>query len=475
MALTIQTNVSSLNSQRNLSTSQTSYNKALQRLSSGLRINSAADDAAGLAISTSLTSQVKGLNQAIRNAGDGLSLLGTAEGGIVEQQSLLQRMRELAVQSASDTNSAINRTSLNDEVTALKSEFDRIAQTSQFNGINLLDGSFSNKEVQIGADTGANQRISVSIASSRSSAVGSIYKTSGAAGGVTNAGLTAAGQLTITTGGTATNVGATSSDGVSSTGGTSSALAYANAINAVTSQTGVTASATTSVTGGAVQAAGSIDATTNTLTINGTVIGAATLTAASGSQVADAINASSGTTGVTASVNSANKLVLTAADGRNIDVAVAGTAGTTTGLSAATTRGDVSLSSVNGFSLTGASVAALNQASTTATLDTTKNVSTIDISSKSGANTALQTIDAALSHLNTRRSALGAQTNRLNSVINNLSTASENASASNSRIQDADFASETANLTRGQILQQAGISVLSQANQSPQLALSLLQ
>ncbi|HOR26486.1 MAG TPA: hypothetical protein PLG73_00530, partial [Candidatus Sumerlaeota bacterium] len=188
MALSVNTNVASLNAQRNLSGNSQILGKALSRLSSGLRINQAADDAAGLAISTGLTAQVRGLNQAVRNAGDGLSLLGTAESAITEQTNILQRIRELAVQAANDTNSTTNRSSLNDEVMALVSELDRIAGTVEFNGLKLLDGTFTAKEIQVGAYAGSNQKISVDINGTRATAIGSPYEIAGTA--VTTGGFT---------------------------------------------------------------------------------------------------------------------------------------------------------------------------------------------------------------------------------------------------------------------------------------------
>lgn len=475
MAIYVNTNTQSLNSQRMLSNSSATLNKALTRLSSGLRINSAADDAAGMAISSNMTSQFRGFNQAIRNANDGLSLLGTAESSMVEQTNILQRVRELAVQSASDTNSASNRKALNDEVTQLKSELDRIASTVQFNGINLLDGTFTSKELQVGAYSGANERISIDISSTRAAALGQAYKLTGTAAATTNA-LTAGG-VTITSNGETINVGASADDGISTVGGTYSAAAKAAAINAVNSKTGVTATASTSATAGAAVTAGTLNST-DSLKINGVQIDASGLTAGEvgATALATAINAVKTQTGVTAATDGSGKLVLSAADGRNIDVATAGNGATISGLTAGTTVGKLELSGYGEYSVGGSQVADLGAGVTGSALkDATQNVNTIDLSTKDSSNTAIKIVDAALNNLNSARSKIGALNNRITTTIANLGAAAENAAASNSRIVDADFAAETANMTKAQILQQAGVSVLSQANQTPQLALSLLR
>lgn len=479
MAVNVLTNVSSLNAQRNLTKSTNMMNKALQRLSSGMRINSASDDAAGMAISNGLISQINGMNQAIRNANDGVSLLGTAEGSIVEQTNLLQRIRELAVQSATDTNSNSNRKALNNESSQLKNELDRIAKTVEFNGIKLLDGSFTAKDLQVGAYTSSNERISIDLQSTRAADIGSAYKLGGV---VANAVTTTAlndGGITITSGGTTTNIAATVADGVSYAGGTYSALAKANAINGSSSEHGVTAEAYTEVTGGAVQAAGTIDST-NFLKINNVQIDDTTITGASDLDIATAINAKYLETGVRAEVNSANKLVLKADDGRNITVQTGGTAHTTTGLNGsattATSTGSLTLRSADEFTVAGAQIADLGTGvSGAAAMATDEDVSTIDLTTKEGAQLAVKILDVALQNLNDRRATIGALTNRIDTTISNLGSAVENASSANSRIVDADFATETAEMSKAQILQQAGVSILSQANQTPQLALSLLR
>lgn len=470
MALSVNTNVASLNAQRNLMTNSAGLGRSLQRLSSGLRINQASDDAAGLAISNGLTAQVRGLNQAVRNAGDGLSLLGTAESAISEQTNILQRVRELAVQSANDTNSMTNRGSLNDEVNALVSELTRIAGTVEFNGLKLLDGTFTSKEVQVGAYAGSNQKISVGLGGTRAVDIGSPYEIAGDT--VTTGGFTE-GQVKITVNGQSFFAATTISDGVSSDDPTGSALAYATAINAVSGSTGVKASANTEVIGAAQTVETVAGDDTDFLKINGVDVGAFDVQSADSTAAVNAINSKFGQTGVKASLGTDNKITLVAEDGRNIQVGVGGTAADASGLADGTTLGKVSLASTQEFMVTDAS-GNLNADGSAAKI-TAKNVNTIDISTKAGAEEALSIVDVALENLNSRRAGIGALVSRLNSVVSNLSAISENVAASNSRILDADFAAETANLTRSQILQQASVAVLAQANQAPQLALSLLR
>jgi len=474
----INTNIASLNSQRNLNTSQSNLQVALQRLSSGLRINSAKDDAAGLAISERFTSQIRGLNQAARNANDGISLAQTAEGALVQVANNLQRIRELAVQSANATNSSTDRAALQSEASQLIAEIDRVASTASFNGVKLLDGTFSAQQFQVGAD--ANQTISItSIASTRTTALGASYSASLTSGSVTATAL-ASGDLVIN----GVTIGASVSDGVSSTGATASAKAKATAINAA-SGTNVTATVnSTSVTGIAATAftAPTDNITAGDLTINGVSVGAITAggtAAAQATAVINAINSVSAATGVTASNATTTTITLSAVDGRNITVGQAGTATTArTGLTAATTYGTVTLSSTTSTGITIAGTTPANAglvAGTTAASQTGTAVSNLDISTVTGANTAITSIDAALTTTNSSRAALGAYQNRFSSVVATLQATSENLSASRSRIQDADFAAETAALTRNQVLQQAGVAILAQANALPNQVLALLR
>ncbi|MDP1996022.1 MAG: flagellin, partial [Gallionella sp.] len=312
----INTNISSLNAQRNLNTSQSALATSLQRLSSGLRINSAKDDAAGMAISSRMTSQINGNNQAARNANDGISLAQTAEGDLAQIGTNLQRMRDLAVQSANATNSASDRAALQAEVASLAAEIDRVAQNSSFNGVKLLDGSFTAQNFQVGAGATANDSISISsIASARTNAIGSAGTTSTATvtGSATTTAL-AAGNLTLN----GQQVGASTAG----TGGgltAASATQIAIAINAVSALSTVTATANATTVVGGAPASGAIAA--NAFSINGVSIGAVLAggtAAGQGANVAAAINGQSTQTGVTASANATTGAVtLTAADGRD--------------------------------------------------------------------------------------------------------------------------------------------------------------
>jgi flagellin len=478
MGSVINTNMASLNAQRNLSTSATALTTSLQRLSSGLRINSAKDDAAGMAISSRMTAQINGLNQAARNANDGISLAQTAEGSLNAIGDNLQRLRDLSVQSSNASNSASDRASMNAEATQLVDEINRVASTSQFNGVNLLDGTFQRQAFQVGANAGQT----ISIASIASASASSLGVGSGSSYATNLNALTATTSTALTVGGLVLNgysVGASAAlDSVSSTEADSSAIAKAAAINAVSGQTGVNASVdatTLAVTAGAAGGA------TAAIQVNGVALGtagvvtlSANATVAAG-EMAAAINAVSNQTGVTATA-SGTAYTLTAADGRNINIsATDAKAGTT----AATTHASINLtsSSANGITIGGTLFAAIGGSigNNAATATVGAGVSSIDLTTSAGASAALSIIDSALSQVNTSRGALGAIQNRFASAVSNLMVTSENLTASRSRIQDADFAAETAAMTRGQILQQAGTAILAQANSLPNSVLSLLK
>jgi flagellin len=475
MPQVINTNVMSLNAQRNLTTSGSQLATSLQRLSSGLRINSAKDDAAGMAIVERFTSQIRGLNQAARNANDGISLAQTAEGALSEVSNNLQRIRELAVQSLNATNSGTDREAIDAEVQQLKSEIDRVASQTTFNGVKLLDGTFSSQSFQVGANAGETIEVS-SIASARTSSLGQSY--SATINGTAVTGAVAAGDLLIN--GYAVNA----SSGYADTNGRTadSAYAIARAING-SSGHGVTATANATV------AAGTTTGTTagdGTITINGVTTSAVTLgagAAANRTAVMQAINDISAATGVTAT-DDGTGIDLTAADGRNINISVTQTGGTFTlanaGLNAtATTRGTVSLTTTStaGITLSGNTEtnAGFTDGQTQAAALTGVSLANVNVTSVSGANSTLATVDAALATISSSRAALGAYQNRFTSAIANISTTAENLTSSRSRVQDADFAAETANLTRAQILQQAGTAIVAQANSVPQNVLSLLR
>ena len=471
MALTVNTNIASLTAQRNLTGSQTELATSLERLSSGLRINSAKDDAAGLAISERFTAQIRGLNQGARNANDGISLAQTAEGALKEVTNNLQRIRELAVQSANATNSASDRTALQQEVTALVAEIDRVAEKASFNGIKLLDGSFTSKAFQVGADNGDTISIS-SITSARTSSMGAYKNASVTSTAITGA-VAGTGDLTIN----GVDVKASVSDAVSTTAATGSAKAVATAINE--SGTGVTATATNVVAGTDDSGAGGTE--TADIDINGVTISLTTAAAGADATTIAQINAVSGSTGVIASLGAGatDGVILTASDGRNIVVdnianATNGGAYADFGLATATTRGTVTLSDDTDI-LVGDTALGFTAATTTAATVAGTSIATATVDSVTNANSAILAVDAALATVNSTRATLGAVQSRFDSVVSSVQTTAENLSASRSRILDADFASETANLTKQQILQQSGIAMLAQANSIPQNVLALLQ
>jgi len=468
MGLSINTNIASLIAQNNVSNSQTSLATSIQRLSSGLRINSAADDAAGLAISNRFTAQINGDSRASQNASDAINLAQTAGGDLAQITNDLQTIRSLAVQSANATNSSTDRQALQTQASQLIAEIDRVAQTSSFNGVNLLDGTFTNQQFQVGANAG--QTITVSaINSARTSALGASYSAT-VTGGATTTAL-ASGNLTLN----GVSIGASvagSGNGQSA----DSAYAIAQAINA-SSGAGVTAVANaTSVTGSNPAANGAIAA--NTFTINGVNVGAVAdggSVAGQGATVAAAINLISAATGVTATAAAGGAVTLTAADGR--DITVGGTV-TNTGLTAATTNGTITLSSTStaGITVGGTHPAYAGlTAGTTAAALTGTAVANLDISTVAGANTAITSIDAALTQVNTTQATLGAVQNRFTSVVASLQTTTQNLTAARSGIQDTNFAAETANLSKNEVLQQAGIAMLAQANALPNTVLKLLQ
>ncbi len=381
----INTNIMSLNSQRNLNRSQNALAESVQRLSSGLRINSAKDDAAGMAIAERMSTQVRGLNQATRNANDGISLAQTAEGALAEVTNNLQRIRELAVQASNGTNSQSDRDALNAEVTQLKAEIQRVAEQTSFNGTALLDGSFAGVQFQVGANAGETITIANIANVQTASLGGSFTRVSGTFNASTLTGFATAiadGGVTLDTGAGAVNIGPIAS----AANAQERAGQLVEAINRVSSQSGVGASYD-EVTGDVTlvaNAAITVGGTTNNATVAGAVNGA--------------FGASTTTTGITA----------------------------------------------------------------------------LNVSSFTSAQFAIGQIDNALTAVNGARAELGAIQNRFESTIANLSTAAENITAARSRIQDADFAAETANLTRAQILQQAGTAMVAQANALPQSVLSLL-
>ena len=607
----INTNISALAAQTSLRTTGLNQSTAMERLSTGVRINSAKDDAAGLAISTRMTANIRGLAAATRNANDGISLTQTAEGSFVAIGDNLQRIRELAVQASNTGNNASDRAALNAEATQLVAEIDRVANNSAFNGIKLLDGSFQNQSLQVGAGNESNDRINISIGSAKATALGvggnASYSTK-----LTGLQVGSDALLSNALSLNGTMVGAAASDGVSSSYSDSSGIAVATAINAVSGQTGVTAvvnatKTSTSLVGVAVTQASS-GFSAGAVTINGVDIGtvagdtngapaAATLVvtainavtqktgvtattasgvitlsaadgrdiiiggSASGDSVADtgftygtysagvhaasghtggvltttraadaldndairvngvnigaiagaasvaeragqiaaAINTKTSQTGVSATFNSTTGAVLLAAtDGRNIVLSVAarGTnairsdntglainAGGTTGDRVETVlRSTVSLSSnsaagitVAGNTAAGLTAAGFSAGNTAATSTQGAGVSSVDLTTASGAQAALSVLDRAINTVTDYRASMGAYQNRLSATISNLDITSMNMQASRSRILDTDYAKETTNLAKSQIITQAATAMLAQANQSSQSVLALLK
>jgi len=462
MAMTINTNIASLNAQRNLGNTQGALNKSLQRLSSGLRINSAKDDAAGLAVSTRMTSQIRGLNQAARNANDGISLAQTAEGAMQESGNILQRMRELAVQSANDTNTASDRENIQKEVVQLKDELTRIASQTSFNGQKILDGTFTAAKFQVGAF--ADESISITVGNASATAMGAFGATSllniGIVDGTDDADTNGVLTDTITLAGTDGSTDITYADDAT-------AAEIAAQVNAVTGDTGVTAGAKTTIDlklGAGAVVTSSLSFVLSTVNGAGADQGSAktithTLTSTTDyTGLRDAINAESSSTGVVASLNTAaGSLTLSNADGHNIQITDVGTgvpdaetflvgptAGTFVSAAAATlvngasdtvtVGGQVSMSSANSFAVSGAIDTFAATTTVAASLSSVADISLssvadIDVTTQSGSNAALNVIDEALSFISSTRADLGAVQNRFESTIANLQSVSENVSA----------------------------------------------
>lgn len=493
---TINTNIGAISAQANMNKVNNDFNTAMTRLSSGLRINGAKDDAAGMAIAEKMTSQVMGINQAIRNAADGKNLLDTTESAHVEVSNMLQRVRELAVQSASDTNTASDRGNITAEVRQLLSEINRVAENTTFNGMRVMDGSFTGKQFQIGADAG--QTLSISIDSTAANKIGA-YKVD-----------TTSFASAAATGVTAQSVTITGHAGSATVSGTAnqSAQSLAAAVNAASSQTGVAATARTQAAlsfEGGVAAAGTVNFSINGTAIGGTGAGAGIAVAANGSSLdltslRDAINAKSAATGVTAELGSGTNsgaIILTSATGANIaisgytttaaaadddinivaldaDGAASGTVADIGAGGASTVTGTVSFTSTKAFAVNaGASATGfLAAGSQTSTLE---SVADIDLSTAESAAEAIEVIDVALQKISQSRGDLGALSNRLDSTISNLTNISVSVQTARSQVVDADFAKESTNLARGQILSQASTAMLAQANSSKQNVLSLLR
>src|SRR5690554_1072226 len=493
MSLTVNSNISSLTAQRHLGNSTSSLTTAMERLASGSRINSAKDDAAGLQIANRLTSQINGLGVAVKNANDGISIAQTAEGAMQESTNILQRMRDLALQSANGSNSVTERQALNQEVTQLKAELDRIAETTTFGGRTLLTGDLTNVQFQVGAN--ANETIGLTIDSTRSTDLGTHqYVAKGTKAGTAVAGATNG----------VTAVDATANFKISDSKGSTAAIAYganstskeiADAINAQTSVAGVgvTASVKNEVTLGAF--GDNLQGGTLNLTVNGKDISVGNFNGNDLSALKNQLNAADA--GVTVEFATKDdgsvdrgRVVLTASD--DIKIAASGTAsdddpiadtdvafemsingrdvGVVDGVESIVV-GEVQLESASAFSMSGASDEVFGAVNASSEVNSVAN---INITTADGAQQAIEVIDAALKGIDSQRADIGAVQNRFESTISNLQNISENVSAARSRIMDTDYAAESANLTKNQIMQQAGTAMLAQANQLPQAVLSLL-
>lgn len=489
MGTTVLTNIPSLNAQRNLAASSNSLDISLQRLSSGLRINSAKDDAAGLAIAERFTAQIRGVQQATRNANDGISMAQTGEGSLGQAGTILQRVRELAVQSVNSTNSVSDRAALQAEVTQLTAELDRIAATTAFNGQKLLDGS-NTSTFQVGANAGeiittnttnfrtdsyGNYRVGSKVATATDN-TGDLVEGSTATAIASNAAATSR-----VAGGAVTINGALGSASVTVAAG-SSAKAAAKLINDKTVNTGVTATATTEfdLTAFAADTSYSLSITSNNTTAVTVSFTSGKLTSDGLAAAVNSINDASAKTGVTAKSNSDGKgVTLTNATGENITITVtSGAGGLTVGGTAtasggsAVGTGNIALDSDRSFNVISANATDFFAATNASQLQKT---SLVDVSNVAAANRTIAIVDGALQAINGQRAKYGALQSRFETTVANLRTTDENLSAARSRIRDADFAMETANLTRNQILQQAGMAMLSQANSLPQNVLSLLK
>ena len=500
MALTVATNTGALMAQAAASSVNKDMEISMERLSSGKRINAASDDAAGVAIASRLSSEIRGTNQAIRNAMDAQAMIDTAEGAHIEIENILQRMRALSVQAANDTNSTIDRTYIQDEIVQLTAEIDRISSSTSWAGQNLIDGTFTNKKFQIGSGSAANHTLSTSLKQTSSAAIGAHTVES------TSLANTATTAPTATL--TATDfdlMGPKGSKEIALTAN-DSAKTVASLVNAQASNTGVTATATTYVKLSNVSAAAasslSVQGGGTAVTLSFTLAQTSDLTA-----LKDAINANAGTTGVTAAFDGADKsaLILNEADGDNIilkdwsqgtatiDVqamkadgatlsSIAEITLTSGGNDSSIVTGSVVMTADAAFSVqdeetgstdtSGATGYFASSASRTSTLSA---VSAVNVGTVSGAKGALDAIDGALRMISAQRSALGSTSNRLDSTVSNLTNISTNLEAGRGRIVDADFAAETTNLAKTQILQQASTAMLAQANAAKQNVLSLLQ
>lgn len=488
----INTNIGAISAQANMAKVNDDFNQAMTRLSSGLRINAAKDDAAGMAIAEKMTAQVMGINQAVRNATDGKNLLDTTESAHVEVSNMLQRMRELAVQSANDTNTGSDRGNITAESRQLVAEINRIAENTTFNGMKVMDGSFNGKQFQIGADLG--QTVQIDVDSAAATDIGA-HKVKSEVSIAASGGVTPSKQLIIS--GHAGNAEIDTTADMS-------AKALAAAVNEKSSSTGVQATAVSKA-----KLSGLSDVGKISFEVNGQSIGTVAISNKDDLRsLRDAINTKTTSTGVTASLGTdASEIILTDSTGKNIEItnytaadsgAAAEATMDVTGLNndgtedatpdtltldntddSATVTGQVTFTSTQTFSVNSAEIdsgaSEVGFFSDTANAATLESVADIDLSTAQSSAEAITVIDVALQKISQARGNLGAMSNRLDSTISNLTNISGSVQAAKSQVMDADFAAESTQLARGQILSQAATAMLAQANSSKQGVLSLLR
>ena len=474
----IGTNVASLFAQRSLHESSRDMGTAMERLSTGSKVNSASDDAAGLAMSSRLTGQIGGLDMAAKNITDGVALTQAIEGSLDEANDLLQRMRSLAVQAASDTVTNTDRTLLNNEMVALKNELTAMSSRVKFNDQNVLDGSYTGKAIQVGAN--ANETISLTQASIAASAIGAFTLQ----GDEVTGGVGTSAAQAQTNGGTGTTGFALTGNGTTTdvigNAVADTAKSVAAEVNALTASTGISATALTKV-----QAAFT---NTQDIAINGTTI--SQFAVASNATILAAINEHSATTGVVATDSGVTgTVILTDIDGDDITIQNLSANGTaaiksfrpsgndyndsqalqnTTGNDFYHGSGTITLTSATTFSSTDAEFAGGNSVSSS-------YVSTSTLTTQSNATSAISVIDGAINRVASMRADLGAIQNRLEHALDNTLIVRDSATNMRSKLVDADMSVESANLARAQVLQQVGTAMLAQANAQPQLVLQLLQ
>ena len=496
----INSNISALKAQASGGQNARKLDTAMERLSTGARINSAKDDAAGLGIANKMTAQINGLNQAIRNANDGLSMVNTIEASLTQTTNVLQRIRELAVQSANDSNSVEDRQFLQSEIVQMQSELDRIANQGRYNDMKVLDGTFTNKQIQIGAN--GYETMNFNVDSAASSDIGAHQKRLGTMGAVTaDTNLTSAGSPV--TASTMTVSGYLGTKTVSiSADDTAKKVAYA--VNNKSSETGVAAQAITKAKISTFSAAGTVTfdvqgKNSSAVTVSATLSSTTDLTA-----LANAFNLVSAQTGITSELSTDKSyIILTSADGYDIGlenhtnsagtsstVSVQGmtgdgstTVGTSRSVEATSTKdstrivGDLLFSSSKAFTLkdSAGTVGTDAFAGTSSQSSALAAMSSVDVSTASGAAAAINIVDGAIAKVSNMRADLGAVASRLEKTVDALTAASTNVSAARSRIQYADYSVETTNLSKAQIIAQASTAMLAQANQQASIVLSLLK